>query len=324
MPLRKPDEPGAHVDLADAAYAQAVEALMSEHGVVARNRFVTVEVERPGVRRGPLRTWVTESGDGPPMLLVNGSPGTASVWAPLLGSLEGVHAIAVDRPGHGLTGAFDYAELSDLRAHAVGFLESVLDALELDQVVVTGNSVGGLWGLWLAIDRPERVSAIVQLGLPPGLLTDRLPLIFGLLAVPRIAKLLNRLDPPSARSVRRLFKLMGDPPQQLGDAFVEAFVEAQRLPKTEGGTLHQIQRFVRFPGRFEAAWLSAEALAGVRQPTLLVAGRDDFLGGLPAAERMTAAIPDATLEVLGQGHLPWLQDSDGVARAVERFVRGLG
>jgi hypothetical protein len=39
---------------------------------------------------------------------------------------------------------------------------------------------------------------------------------------------------------------------------------------------------------------------------------------------MTAAFPDATLEVLGQGHLPWLQDSNGVARAVERFVRGLG
>ena len=323
-PSGRPSETVTRVDAADVAYARAVDVLMAEHGVEARSRFVTTQVDRPGVGRGPLRTWVTESGDGPPVLFVNGTPATAAVWAPLLGSLNGVRTVAVDRPGHGLTGDFDYAELPDLRSHAVSFLESVLDSLELDQVVVAGNSLGGLWALWLAIDSPHRVSGIIQLGLPPALLSDQLPPVFGLLAVPWIATIMSRLDPPSKRSVRRFFRMMGDPPGLLDDAFVEMFVEAQRLSKTEGGTAHLIQRFVRFPGRFASSWLAADVLAGVRQPTLFVAGRDDFLGGLPAAERMTAAIPGATLEEIGQGHLPWLQDCDGVARSVERFIGRLG
>src|SRR5258708_12323345 len=74
--------------------------------------------------------------------------------------------IALDRPGCGLSDGFDYSSVDDIRGHAVTFLGAVLDALGLDRARIVANSMGGLWSLWLALDRPERVSSLALLGCP--------------------------------------------------------------------------------------------------------------------------------------------------------------
>jgi pimeloyl-ACP methyl ester carboxylesterase len=257
------------------------------------------------------------------VVFLHGTPATSAVWIPLAARLRGVRAYLVDRPGHGLSGAVDYADVPDLRAHAVAFVSELLDALGLERAVLAGNSLGGLWALWAGLDRPERVSAVVAIGAPPGLLTPRLPRIFGPLAVPWTAKLMQRLDPPSPRSTRRFFRLMGDPPAQLSDSMVDAFTEGLRLPNAEGGMSHMIQHFVAWPGRFvdRHLWLAADELAELRPRVLFVWGRKDFLGDLTVARRTAAALPQAAVVEAGTGHLPWLQDPQGVADAVGSFLR---
>jgi pimeloyl-ACP methyl ester carboxylesterase len=84
--------------------------------------------------------------------------------------LSGVRLVVVDRPGFGLSGGFDYRRV-DLRQHALAFLESVLDALGIERAAFVANSMGGLWSFWLALDRPERVTRLAQLG-SPALMTD--------------------------------------------------------------------------------------------------------------------------------------------------------
>jgi pimeloyl-ACP methyl ester carboxylesterase len=274
-------------------------------------------------RRAPgIPTFVAETGTGTPIVFLHGTPATSAVWIPLLARLPGVHAFAVDRPGHGLSGAVDYATVPDLRSHAVRFLEALLDALGLDQAVIAGSSMGGLWGLWLALDRPSRVSAVVQLGAPPGLLSNRLPLVFGPLSVPWCARLMRRLDPPSPAATRRLFRMMGDPPAMLTQTFVDTFTASQRLPNVEGGTAHMIQQFVRFPGRFadRRLWLDRTELAQIRQPALFLWGPRDFVGAPPLGRRAVDVMPNARLSVLGEGHLPWLQDPASAAAEVSRFL----
>lgn len=308
-----------HRDPLYAAYAASYDALVREHAVTASPSFVRVN----GIGSNGLPTFVLEAGSGTPVLFVHGTPATSVVWVPLLGRLPGVRAYAVDRPGHGLTGAFDYSAVADLRNHAVRFLESLLDALGLEKVVVAGNSMGGLWCLWLALDRPSRVSAILQLGAPPGLIGDRLPRIFGPLSVPWIARLMRRLDPPSPSATRRMFRMMGDPPALLTDAFTDAFAKSQRLPNVEGGTTRMIQQFVRFPGRLvgRRLWLDETELGRIRQPTLFVWGRRDFVGNPEFGQRVVDMMPDAQLAVMGQGHLPWLQDTTRVTEEIGRFLR---
>lgn len=306
---------GQHRDNAYHSYGAGYDALLAEHGVKARPSFT-----------GDLPVFVAEAGSGQPVLFLHGTPATSAVWIPLLTELNDVQAILVDRPGHGLSGAYDYAGCPDLRAHAVDFVSGLLDSLGLDQVVLAGNSLGGLWALWFALDRPERVRALVEIGAPPGLLGPRLPAMFGMLSVPWIARLLNRLEPPSDASTRRLFRRMGDRPEVLTAHFVRAFTTGMSLPSVAGGMTRLIQRFVRMPGRFadRRIWLEAPDLAGLEVPSLFVWGGRDFLGGPARGRQVAAAVPGARLVELDAGHLPWLERPNEVAQAVRTFLAALG
>ncbi|WP_410787821.1 alpha/beta fold hydrolase [Kribbella sp. C-35] len=303
------------VEPAYDSYAGRYDDLLDEYGV-------TADVSCPAVG-STGRVFVAQVGAGDPVVFLHGTPATSAVWIPLAARLRGVRAYLVDRPGHGLSGSVDYAEVSDLRAHAVAFVDALLDTLGLERAVLAGNSMGGLWALWSALDLPGRVSAVAAIGAPPGLLAPRLPRIFGPLSVPWMAKVLRRLDPPSPRSTRRFFRLMGDPPAQLSDSMVDVFTEGLRLPNAEGGMSHMIQHFVAWPGRFadRRLWLSADELGEIQQRVLLVWGRHDFLGDLTVAQCAAGAFPRAVVVEAGVGHLPWLQDPQVVADTLGSFVR---
>lgn len=300
------------------AHASSYERLIAHHDLDATASVIDV----PDPRGGSLPTFVLEAGSGTPVLFLHGSPATSLVWIPLLARLSGIRAIAIDRPGHGFSGALDYAEVHDVRAHTVAYIDALLDAMGLEQVALAGNSFGGLCGLWYSLARPERVSSVLQIGAPPGMLSARTPMIFGLLSVPWIARLVAAMDPPSLRSTRRFFRMMGDPPEQLDAELIEAYTTSQLLPTTEGGISHLVQRSCRFPGRFRerSMWLDEQELAGVRQPTMFVWGPKDFVGDPDFGRRVAGAMPQAHLVVKGVGHLPWLQDPDGVAAVTSAFL----
>ncbi|MGI8594633.1 MAG: alpha/beta fold hydrolase [Solirubrobacteraceae bacterium] len=71
----------------------------------------------------------------------------------------------------------------DLRSHAVGFLNGLLDALELERASFVANSMGGLSAMWLAIERRKRVSSLALLGAPAMMLGSSAPLALRLLGV---------------------------------------------------------------------------------------------------------------------------------------------
>jgi pimeloyl-ACP methyl ester carboxylesterase len=291
-------------------HARAVDLLLAELHVSAQPSFVD-------------GTFVLQSGSGTPVLFVHGTPATSAVFLPLVSSLHGVRAHLVDRPGHGLSAAFDYDQVTDLRAHAVRFLESVLDSLGLDRVVLAGSSLGGLWSLWLALDRPQRVSGVVQLGAPPGLLSPRVPFLIGALSVPWLAKTLRHLDPPTRASARRMLGLMGNPAGRTSDAMADAIASAMRVTTFDRGCARLIQRFVRFPGRFARRdlWLDEHDLARVTQPVLFLWGTGDFVGGAHLGRRAVAAMPHAHLVECGEGHLPWLHEPAPYAAALSEFAQ---
>jgi hypothetical protein len=102
------------------------------YGVAARSRFV--ELDKP-----PMRAHVLEAGDGEPLVVLHGGDGEAVTWAPLMGVLQKDARIhAVDRPGFGLSDAFDYRTV-DLRRHAEDFVGSLLDALGVARVTLVGS-----------------------------------------------------------------------------------------------------------------------------------------------------------------------------------------
>lgn len=73
-------------------------------GSPARGRYVEMSPGR--------RVHVIEAGEGSPLVLIHGSGPSALLFLPLLARMEGVRAIAVDRPGFGMSEQAEPAAMS--------------------------------------------------------------------------------------------------------------------------------------------------------------------------------------------------------------------
>jgi pimeloyl-ACP methyl ester carboxylesterase len=115
------------------AFEAAQAATLARFGVEAESRYV----EAPAMEG---RAHVLVVGDGAPVVMLNGIGTPAAIWAPLMADLDGHALHAVDLPAYGLTDP-PPEEPPDLRAHAVGFIEGVLDGLGLERPAFVANSL---------------------------------------------------------------------------------------------------------------------------------------------------------------------------------------
>lgn len=104
----------------------------------------------------------TDRGEGPPLVLLHGSPGAASNFDRLIPHLEGrLRLIAPDLPGFGAS----TAEVPDygIRAYA-RYVLALMDALDVPRAHVLGFSLGSGVALELADLAPERVESLIFYG----------------------------------------------------------------------------------------------------------------------------------------------------------------
>ena len=87
-------------------------------------------------------------GDGPDVLFVHGAMRTLEDWAPVLGHLSGVRAVAMDLRYHGRSGVPASATTADF----VRDIASVVEQLELTNPYVVGHSYGGVLALEYAAE----------------------------------------------------------------------------------------------------------------------------------------------------------------------------
>src|SRR3954452_22517791 len=192
-----------------------------------------------------MQARVMEIGEGAPVVLVHGGGGVGATWAPLMSRMSGVRLVVVDRPGFGLSDGFDYRGVP-LRRHAVAFLESVLDALDIERAAFVGNSMGGLWSFWLALDRPERVSTLAQLGSTALILDTRAPLPMRLLSVPGLNRIMLAEEKAGPEQARKFLVRLGHDPAviegRLPEEYFEMLSASQQLPDYAKAWLTLVQR----------------------------------------------------------------------------------
>ncbi len=272
----------------------------------------------------PLAVRVLEAGDGPPLLLVHGSGMSASTWAPLLPYLETHRLIAFDLPGFGLSDAFDYVGRS-LREHAVAQLTSLLDALDLERVPVVGTSLGGMWGLCLAVEAPERISALASLGVPavalPGMRGDP---FFTALSTPGVRQVVARIGSPSVTVSRRSLArgAIGSRAAELApDGFFDVVHEGMRQPGFRTAMLSHMWLAMRLGRPRPENFFSDVELQRIAAPVLMIWGDDDPYGGPEIGRRAAALIPDAHLEVMPGRHAPFLDDPQRCGAFIDQLLR---
>lgn len=268
---------------------------------------------------------VLDAGNGPPLVLLHGSGVGAWFFLPLLRELKGFRVIAPDRPTQGLSDPIDLPRAA-YHETLIGWLDRLLDALDLDSVALLGHSAGGVLALRYALAHPSRVERLVLIG-PPGLPKTRCPLPYRLMATPGVAELMSRIAPPSPKSMLRFAKFMGEEetfarhPQ-----LVDLFVTAGKDELASSGTSAEVRELVSplallspygFPRRSR---VRPDELKRLTVPTLLAWGDREPLGGVAVARAVTELIPDAQLAVLRGGHAPWLGDPEQAATVAAEFL----
>lgn len=101
-----------------------------------------------------------DEGNGPVVLCLHGNPTWSYLYRDVVGLLRSrLRCIAPDYPGFGWSQAPLGCAWTP-RAHGQCVLD-LLDALAPERFVVLGHDWGGPIGLWLALQRPERVAGLV-------------------------------------------------------------------------------------------------------------------------------------------------------------------
>lgn len=297
----------AHPEQVVAAHARVLE------GSPAQSRYVEMGPGR--------RIHAIEVGEGKPLVLIHGSGPTALLFLPLMERLTDVRAIAVDRPGFGLSEAAEHPANS-YRDAAFETLDGILDALGLDETSLLGNSMGGTWAAWYALRRPDRVRRLVLLGAPPLLPGTRVPPPMLAIAGPPTGEPSSQMPPPSAEMVVQSMAMMGEAdtivryPDQ-----IEARVAAGYDRLAAIASLTELRATIAPTGWQPTLEMRADELHELAVPTLLIWGDHDPLGEADVARRMAATIPGARAELLSAGHAPWLGHPAQAASLVSDFLR---
>jgi pimeloyl-ACP methyl ester carboxylesterase len=237
---------------------------------------------------GGVEVCVADTGIGADavLVLVHGAGGSHRQWSGVQAVLpRWIRSIAIDLPGHGLSGGVAPAGLSAASAVVI----DVLDALEVHvPCVIAGHSLGGMVALGTALDHPHRIAGL------------------GLIATAARIEIHPAFARMTATGVY-------DEAFVRGSFGVEASEEAVRL------VLDDLRR-LRLDGD---ALLGAGVedlsprLRELRIPTGVIAAGEDAVISPRRARRLAQAIDDASLtELRGSGHYVHVERPVEVAAAV--------
>lgn len=253
-------------------------------------------------RVGRHRIWVSQRGEGRPLLLLMGIGGHTGMWRPARDHLEGFRTIAFDMPGTGRSpldvfGSPGMAALADLTA-------GVMDSVGVERADVLGYSFGGALAQELAHRHPERVDRLVLVATTYGIGAQ----IGSPLAVASLMTPLRYYSPRFLRAIAPYAFGGQTPPSE------ESLGERRQRPPTLLGYWKQVATI--------ANWTSSPWLASLEPPTLLVMGADDRLAPLSNGRHMAARIPRAQLVVVPHaGHLLLLEGNQQAYEAIGGFLR---
>jgi 3-oxoadipate enol-lactonase len=239
--------------------------------------------------------------DAAPLLMASSLGTTHEMWAPQVGPLaERFRVVRCDRRGHGGSPvAKDPTTLDDLGAD----LLELLDLLELERVSFCGLSLGGLEGMWLAVNAPERV--------------DRLALCCT-----------RAVFPPREKWVDRAATVRAGGMAAIADGVLEGWFRSDFHESSPGAVSRFRQMLLATPvdgyaaccGVLADADLSAR-LGEIVARTLVVTGADDPTVPPEAGDALAAAIPDAAhVVVQAAAHLANVEQPGAFTAALLRHL----
>lgn len=255
--------------------------------------------------------WKDYGGSGRPLVMVHGLGGSIANWDIIGPKLaQRGRATALDLPGFGLSPPAADWELTTHRDVIIDFIEHVGG-----DVVLIGNSMGGLLSEMVAAARPDLVHALVLIApATPPRLPDPLidwsmasRLLIG--ATPGLGTAVNKrvIDSLTPRelvleTLRRVSHKPGRVPIWLVERLIELAEMRSHLPWSSEAvpkTGQSIRRFFQRPSRF------VSMIRQIKAPTLVVQGVADPVVSPTSVSWACSLRPDWQLiQMADTGHTP--------------------
>lgn len=237
----------------------------------------------------------------PPLMLLNSLGTEHSMWNVLMPELlKDFHVLRMDKRGHG--GSTNVTEECTI-AELGGDVLAVLDAAKWPRTHLCGVSIGGMTGMWLGLNAPERFNRLVLSNTSAKVVTEVFADRIRLIKEKGLAAIVD---------------------QALGRFFTERFV-ADASPVYHGVR----QNFLQCDPAGYIACCTAirdmdqrEVIAGIDLPTLVIIGDRDQSTVPAMGEQIASQINGARVEHMPLAHIPMIEDPLGYARIVRQFLLG--
>jgi pimeloyl-ACP methyl ester carboxylesterase len=248
---------------------------------------------------GPVDVTVSDRGTGHTFLLLHGGAGPQSVdgFADLLASSEPARVVTPVHPGFG--GTQRPETLATIHGLATLYV-SLLDALDLNDVTVVGNSIGGWIASEMALLGSPRITALVLVD-AVGIEVAGHPVAdFFSLTLDDVARL-SYHDPIAFRI----------DPSTMPPAQQQAMAGNRASLAVYAGTGSMSDPTLR------------DRLGAVTVPTLVLWGDSDQIVDPEYGRALAEAIPSARFELLTDtGHVPQLETPQQLRDAIWAFADG--
>jgi pimeloyl-ACP methyl ester carboxylesterase len=246
-------------------------------------------------------------GDGiPPVLFIHGFPFDHTLWRHQMAALSRWHRIAPDLRGAGISSVPGSPEAYSVGQYAADLL-ALLDSLDISEVVVCGQSMGGYIIFELLRRAPTRIRAAI---------------LCSTKAVPDSAEAKRDRDVMAGVAQRDGARAVAEKlvPRLLSRATLEHQPQVvkevrEMIERTPASGIVGALRALR--DRPD----STPSLGQIRVPVLVVAGDDDQIAPAAGMQEMARAIPGARFALItGAGHVAPLEQPVPLSGALGDFL----
>lgn len=266
------------------------------------------------VQTDNFETFVNRSGEGnsETILFLHGSGPGVFAWANWRYALnscgEQYDCIAPDLLGFGQSG---HPEILPKNRQGwmdlwVNQLIELLDVLGIQKAHVVGNSLGCSIALELLLEYPERFERVVLMG-PGGTPNTKISLELG--------RAKGFYDNPSEKKMRQIMGWFVHDAEKLApeiDSLAETRYETAMRPEIHRSN-ESIFASVAVP-------VPVTALKRIKNPILLVHGRDDMVCSVESSYYLLSHLPNVQLHVYGQcGHWTQIENKESFNHLIQNY-----
>lgn len=277
---------------------------VAHHYSEASSKFVSVD---------GARLHFVIKGEGRPVVLIHGNPGSCQDWARLYSPLSSRYcAFAFDRPGHGHSDRPNHRPIT-VQVQAQ-MLRTALKELNVEQPILVGHSWGGALALAYALEFQQDVAGIVLLAPAVYESDDGVSFLTKLPAIPVVGDVMNFLFTPLLGAwvvrtdVTKAFAPDPIPPHYLR----HVLSEWTRPRKVKWYSVDDALLNLHLPKL-------SPRYSELNIPTAIVTGDSDLI--VPAKEnahRLFETLPQAEVTVLEKtGHQIPFTRPDAVVKAID-------